>query len=424
VPLLAEQVAAFRQETDSNYVANCALALSELTGLSTEDRSSASQALIAALEAPSVQVRYAAATALKELWKKGAAAGERETIRKVNAALVAALFEATTPAEVYGPGLALFEINGIRLSAASTGMQRPASLSPQELKETVARWASDNPQLLPPMEEQPWPLLLATVRLAGTGAARAQARRLLIRRRPLNAVDALIRYLAAPGLSEAMWKELGDILSEISGVPFPPAAATTDREALVALWMKQWDEHLKTQKDEAHRLYSWQRFERAVAASSIEPTDEMLTRLRQLRQIIIWQFDGPDKIPQDASPTAKEMVSEVLQAKARFLAALSGLKQATEHGQKLGYVKKLQEVAQGPDGKIIVRQSLGEFVGILRAEERLQVLNTLAALLTKATGVPLQFPPGQSAEERRNMVDEWLKKVQQYEAATGTAESS
>jgi len=416
VPRLVGEVNRFRQETDHNYIANCALALGEIAGVGGPERRAATAALIPALRAPSAEIRYAAAVGLGGLWD-GAGQQDVETLRAVNAALVAALFEASVDAEVYGPGPALFEINDIGVPD-SGGVSRPTSLAPTELRDQVAAWAATHPEALPPLEQQPWQLLVARITRSADPAVRAEARALLVRVKPLEAVEMLLRYLGSDELAGPLWSELGDILTELTGVEFPPQGSGGERRAAVELWTQRWDEQLKTRRDEAHRAYSWERFERAVARASSAPGVEALERVEQLREILICQFDSLESVPEDASPSARELVEEVLSAKQQFIEALAGLEQASTYGQKLTYVKKLEEVAEGEGGNTIVRQFLDKLTAIMRVEDSDQILNRLARLLTPATGVPLLFDSQFTLRERNNAIDMWLQMVREYEAGT------
>ncbi len=419
VPGLVGELRAFQQQADTSYVANCILALGELKGLGTADRKTAMGVLIPALHAQFPQIRYAAALALKQIWTAGEGR-DLEALRAVNAALAGSLFDMSVSSESYGPGLALFEINNVdRVTPKAGGPAiRPASLTPEELRDQVESWVAENPDLLPPLDQQPWQLLLATVGRNPDPAARQEARGILVRKRPLLAVDTIARYLRSGTLDAALWRDLADVLAGITGQEFP-RTLPPEPGVVVSRWMQEWEEHLKGRRDEAHRRYSWQRFERAVALARNEPTGARFEEVRHLREILLHQFDALADMPEDASPRARELIEGMLGAKANCVEAVKGLQGDPSDHQKRVYIGRMEQVADSEGGKAIARQFLGELVALARKEESQQILNQVARLLTSITDVPLQLPAELTPAARGKVIEDWLGMVRQYEAGGG-----
>jgi len=409
---LADVLKAFRQEQDANFITHCALALGEIQAVDRAQRRAATDALMVALRAPSSQVQYGAAVALQGLWSEDAAS-DMEALRVVNAALAASLLEAQPSPSAYGPGLALLRINSPGNSSSVT----LTSLTPEELRDEAEAWVADHPDLLPPLADQPWELLLAKVRRDTDPEGRQQAKAILVREKPLAAVDTLARYLKSGKLSTQLWADMADVLTGITGRQFPRTPPAENPGALVDQWMKDQEEYLKGQKGDAYRRYSWQRFERAVARANEDPTQENLQQVERLRTILLHQLDAPADFPQGASVMATGLIEKMLAAKAVFAQALKDLQQATASEQQIVYIGKMQQVTDGEGGKAISRQFLDAVVACTRKQERPLILASLARLLTTITGVPLLFGQDVTAKDVNNIIDQWLEKVRQSEKA-------
>jgi hypothetical protein len=370
-------------------------------------RRAATDGLIGTLRSPSALVQYSTAIALQNLWSEDATS-DVEALRAVNAVLAAALFEGPPSQGAYGPGLALLKINGEVVATLT-------SLTPEELVDKVESWVTSHPDLLPPLADQPWGLLLAAVKKNADAARRQEAKTILVREKPLAAVDAIARYLRGGERSTQPWADMADLLTGITGLAFPRTPPAEDLGGVVDKWMKEWDEHLKGQKGDTYRRYSWQRFERGVARANEDPTPENWQAADRLRTILLHELDGPEDIPKDASPPAKGLIEKMLTGKASFAEALKNLQEGAASEQQIVFIGKMEQVADSEGGKAIGRQFLDQVVAYTRKQDRAQIRASLARLLTTVTSVPLLFRPDATPKEVSTLIDQWLEKVRQGE---------
>ena len=408
VPGLVAAVDTFRQETDTHYVASCIRALGRISGLAAPQRLAATEALIPAMQAPHPQIPYAAATALGSIWSAGGT-DQIDTLREVNATLAAAVLERPPDARTYAPALALIEINGIETPT----IRKPSSLPTAVLSEVCQAWVARSPQLLPPLREQPWPLLLARLAKGESAAAQQEGKEALVLVKPLPVVDRILEMLRDETTSPPLWGELADVIGAVSGVTYPKGTGPEDWAAVADNWMAKWDQALKGRKDDAHRLYSWQRLEGAIDRARGDTSPGTAERLAALRSVLIHQLDSPEDMPADSAPRTREMLEKPLVAKQGILGALADLRAAVRPDEKMVAIDRIRDLADTDELKAITLLHLDALVAAAREEDRRdrEVLDAYAGLLTALTGVPLNLRQGDELK-RREAIDAWLKMLE------------
>ena len=430
IPTLMKDVAAHRSEPDISYTALCIMALGQL------EATAATYVLTDVLESRSALCRYAAAVALGDIWQE---ADESSTdLPRVNAALMAAMCAARyagEPAGLYGPGLALGRINGIgedpskRVSAveASGALQK---LSPGDLRKVISLWAARHPQLLPELEDQPWELQLDQVVISRTSAQGRKAKGLLVRNKPLGAVETVTSYLRRDEeeVPEELWRELGAVLTGITGVAFPGENPTAARNVQVDLWLEQWTDGLKGHKEEPYRRYAFRAFEKLIQELRTYPGPQTAEYVELFKNALLFMLDSPADIPVDASRGAKSLLEVPLSLKRDFQEEIAALNEADTFPAKQQHIAAMKEALDEPvsllvgtqwvldrEAMALKKEVANQFVGALaafaRKERNVEVLKPLSRLMASISGVPCRLT--QSTDEDRNRaIDKWLESLQ------------
>jgi len=416
VPLLVAQVRAFRTESDVGFTGHCIRALGMIRATEATD------ALILALDAHQALLRYFSAEALGEIWT--GRSPDQDTLRKVNAALLASVLDSRGSAAVYGPGLALISINGIRVAQFSFlarnkdrkgkfEMDRAEYLEAGEIPMVATAWSMRSPDRFPPVEEQPWQMVLERAVRSDDAAQRKEARDVLVRRSSLDAIGAILGYLREEDarIGAERRRELGDFLTAISGVEFPPAIEDATPSELATAWMDSWIESLKTRKEQHFRLYAWRSFERAVDDVDRGADDAARRELKGFQEAVLHMMDSLKQLPQDALPAARALVEQKLVAKEAFLIDLDGLKKAEGSDEKTRHIQQMLGGLLTAEGRETARLFTNDLAGIARTEQNRGVLRLLADLMTDSSGVTIRLDYA-SSDQRLQAVDVWLEAVE------------
>jgi len=371
--LLIQEVSKAATEKDKNYIAHCIILLGELK------EPKATDVLLKALEVNDKQVAYLAARALGSIWKdKG---GVDERCKEINATLLGIFYQTTPEPEAFGAGIALVE------------------------------WVEQAEQSLPPRQDQPWPLLLRTVVRGRTPAIRQEAKNVLVARKPLDAVDSVLELLrrGPTEVSEGVWRSLGELLGEITGVPFPPRANeenTLSRQQLVELWKDRWFETLRKRRSEQERRYCWNKLEEHILRMYMTPSDETAREIQNYRRVLLALLDGPGDIPEDASKEALELLEKPLEVKEKIRELLVAAKKASEPEQKMRELYDIKKAVAEDIGKEVGAEFLEEFTALARVETNSENLALLADIITRVSGVPCDLSQDTDVERNR-AIDEW-----------------
>jgi len=394
--LLIQEVSKAATEKDKNYIAHCIILLGELK------EPKATDVLLKALEVNDKQVAYLAARALGTIWKdKG---GVDERCKEINATLLGIFYQTTPEPEAFGAGIALVDINGIPLAPQDV-------VDAQKLLEGIDEWVEQAEQSLPPRQDQPWPLLLRTVVRGRTPAIRQEAKNVLVARKPLDAVDSVLELLrrGPTEVSEGVWRSLGELLGEITGVPFPPRANeenTLSRQQLVELWKDRWFETLRKRRSEQERRYCWNKLEEHILRMYMTPSDETAREIQNYRRVLLALLDGPGDIPEDASKEALELLEKPLEVKEKIRELLVAAKKASEPEQKMRELYDIKKAVAEDIGKEVGAEFLEEFTALARVETNSENLALLADIITRVSGVPCDLSQDTDVERNR-AIDEW-----------------
>jgi len=394
--LLIQEVSRAATEKDKNYIAHCIVLLGELK------EPGASEVLLKALEVNDKQVAYLAARALGSIWKDKGGVDERS--KQINAALLSIFYQKAPGPEAFGPGIALVDINGIPLAPQDV-------VDAQKLLEGIDEWMDQAEQSLPPRQDQPWPLLLRTVVKGRTPAIRQEARNVLVARKPLDAVDSVLELLRreATEVSEGVWGSLGELLGDITGVPFPPGASegnASSRQQLVELWKERWFETLRKRRSEQERRYCWSKLEEHVLRMYMTPSDETAREIQNYRRVLLAQLDGPGDIPEDASKGARQLLEKPLEVKEKIGKLLVAAKKASEPEQRMTELYDIKKAVAEDIGKEVGAEFLEEFTALARRETNSENLTLLADIMTRVSGIPCDLSQDTDVERNR-AIDEW-----------------
>ena len=417
VSVVIEELAGYRQGADTSYIANCIMVLGRLKAREGTD------VLIEAVSSPSGQIKYLAAWALGETWEN---AGESAPeLPRINAALLAAMHAAHYAGDsvgLYGPCAALVRINSI-------GTEAPAKLDAGELRETIGAWAIRNPGKLPSLEDQPWELLVDVLLSGQSPSESGRARGILIREKPLEAIDTITSYLrkGKSELPEELWVELGKVLTGITEVEFPSVEGLS-RSELVDAWLKSWTASLMERTAEPYRQYAWWEFEQALLQLKADPTDLSAARMRRSREVVLYMLNSFGEIPAQAFKEASELLNDALELKRGLLEGMDALNKAEKPHEKLKFISAMRDAVESrvwiQEGQTLVidqsamalkKEVAMQFVPRLaefaRKESNRPVLRGLSRLLTTVTGMRCRFD--QPSDEARNRaVDEWLEEIE------------
>ncbi len=394
VDALIAQVQKHKEAADLNFAANCIMALGELKARPATD------ALLGVLDGGNPMLKYLACSALGEIWAAGN--DQDETARRVTARLVATLQNVVAPAAVYGPALAIIQVN-------DAPIQKPRAMQPEELAGQVLDWVARNPDALPPPAEQPWQLNLRAA-LTNEDAGRRQAHLQALRqKRPLGLVEPVLAMLAETNsVPQDLRAELGNILGEVSGIPFPPQGLAAD--ATIAeqtyTWRWSWLAKLTEANEGRYVEYAWGEFEGALRAYEVSPSEEAAAQVRYYRTIVLNQLSGPGALPAGASAKATELTRRPLEIKQRIAEAVRVLEEATGDFQKATQLKRISEEADKEFGQEVGRMFLGRIAAKASEERNLNIARQMGTVLSKISGIPCDLGYSDIAK-RRDQLAKW-----------------
>jgi len=391
---LMQEVSDYKQIQDSNYITNCIIALGELGDTAATD------VLLKALESQNKQIVYQAAVTLGDVWEGKQNTGEQ--IKNVNAQLLGLFYRNYPDMEALGAAIGLVKINGLNF--------RPQDMAVSDaLRANIEQWWKANNRVLPPVNAQPWPLLLQRV-IAGQGDT---ARQTLISRKPLAAIENLTKHLARPEgeISQSQWQDLGGILTQITGVPFPPNGGQGSRQDLIKKWKQNWYLALRQRTDQKHITYAWTKLEEKVRQIKMNPSENLTAQIQTYRDILLTQMRGPDDIPADASDEVVRLLETPLEKKEQIAAAMSELDQSTPDYEKIEKLHRIQDAVGEREGREVAGQFLGDITELARAEQNRDVLTLLSNIMSRISGIPCDL--GSEGVDRSQAISEWADLVRQ-----------
>jgi len=446
VSVVIQDVADNLYETDTSYVANCIVALTMLKARAATD------VLIESLDSPAGETRYQAAWALGQIWQDESPPSDQ--LQRINGALLGAVYEASyagEPAGCYGPGVALALINKIGNESSSTNdvLERTfEGLSPEQLRQTIDGWARSNPGKLPALEDQPWALLLNLV-LHGSDQGPGAAA-ILVREKPLGAVAAITSLLRNDNseLSEEALRQLGTVLTGITGVEFPNSS--NSRSEQVDAWTGRWTDSLKQRTDQPARVYVLQEYTRAAQEFQVFADAAIAERAQRFKDTLLSMLKSPQDIPTQAPRATRSLLEEGLKLKQSLQQHLGDLNRTDilpsgkqEHINAMRseleapvYLRDARGVlVRDPSGRFMVdeeamalkkeiaRQFVPSLVDFARKEQHVAVLGSMALLLEAITDVPCSLA-STSDEGRKRAIDQWLAELSKKEHPSESPDSS
>jgi len=399
-PLIGE-VAGFKTDSDTNCVVFCIIALGELKGAVKARK--ATDVLLQALRAPNPATRYAAAQSLGQVWKETDPADPKNAaVQKVNAALLARMFEGEPTLEKLAPALALIDINGIMLPSEAKNLSVP------QLREEAQKWAAKKEAPLPPLEQQPWQLLLVRVR-----GGSQDAKKLLIRDKPLDAADEIVSIVKTQTFSPSIMADLADVLTGITGVSFPREIAPGSQAQVVEKWIKAWYGELCDRREPLYRQYVLNKFERVIERIKSNPQPSLqpslLLEMERLKAVLGYQFDTPADIPDDASLEMQKILNELLGTKQLFIDGLNRIQKSERGTDKVDVLKKLSDHIDTPGRRRIAWLFVPQLLDLAAQEQNPMVLAEYMRLLTRITDVVLPLSEDMTPEKRKAVIAEWKK---------------
>ena len=391
---LIQEVSRYKQTQDTNYIANCIIALGELGDTAATD------VLLQALDSQNKQIVYQAAATLGTLWEGKQNTGDQ--IKNINAQLLGLFYRSYPDMTALGAAIGLVKINDLDF--------RPQDMAlAGELRNNVENWWKANNQALAPVDAQPWPLLLERV-IAGQAS---QARQALVSRKPLEAIENITKQLSRPSseISQSRWQELGNILTQITGVPFPPNGSQGNRQQIVSRWRQQWFLALRQRTDQQHMTYAWKKLEEKVRRVKMDPSDELTNEIQTYREILLTQMSSPNDIPTDASDEVVRLLEEALQQKEQIGEAMSELTQNTPDYEKIEKLHRIQDAVSEKAGRKVAGQFLGKITELARNEQNQDVLTLLSNIMSRISGIPCDL--GSEGVNRQQAIREWADLVRQ-----------
>jgi len=397
---LGDVVKGHGEAEDANYVGHCILALGELKAREATD------VLIDALGSSNMQLAYWSANALGQIWE-GLGASEPQA-RQVNAALLAVLYSDMPDTFAYGPGLALIKINNI-------GATRPESMGPEELRSVVDAWLASNMGSLPPADQQPWQLNLRAVLTSQDDATRQNALQALRQKRELGPVKPMLEVLGDEQSGSAPVRQaLGQLLGELTGVPFPPVVqdSPADAASQVQAWRMQWFVELTKHTEPKYVAYCWRQLENSVREYAADPGETTARPIAYYRAALLHQVPDAEAIPATASPKAKELLTDPLETKKKIVDAVTGLE-----GNPAAYEKKplldvieeeLRDEEKTKYARDVAAMFLPRLARLAREERNADVADTYGDLLSMISRIPpgLDHP---QLDVRQARLDQWLQ---------------
>jgi len=404
VDQLIEAVKTYRDEKDTNFIGQCILALGELKDQKATD------ALLDVLNSGNMMLWYWSNKALGEIWAGHGGSGAEA--QKVNAALLSALYSDVPDVAVYGPALALVKINNIPI-------KRPEDKTADQLRDAIGQWMQANASALPPADQQPWQLNVRTALSATDDATRQQAIAALRQKRELGPIEPLLEALGKKGaLPSRVRAELGQLLGELTGVPFPPASSDSpaDEAAQVEQWRAQWLDVLKTHSEPRYVDYSWRGLEASLRRYRVDPNEAMAQRVKYFRTALLHQLPDPDAIPATASAKARELMTAPLEIKKVIQDAMAVLESGSDAFEKQARLRVIEDELKKKYAKEVGAIFLDRLAKVAYNEQNQRVASQLGRILTKLSGVPCELDnPNQ--DFRRARLDTWVDEARRFGVA-------
>lgn len=392
---LIDEVSGYKTIGDQNYVVNCIIALGDLGDPAATD------VLLQTLQSHNEHISYQSGVALGKIWEEQQSSSR---IAEVNAELLGVFYQSYPDMKGMGAAIGLSRINGFSF--------RPQDLSMDtDLRTRMEQWWTTGQADLPPLDAQPWPLLLRRVIVNQNNQARQQ----LISRKPLEAVDRIVRHLARPGseVPQNVWQNLGNVLAQITGVEFPPSDAGqgAGRKEQVARWAQKWAVKLRQTTDKEHINYVWRKLEEKVQQLKMEPTDQLTGEIQGYREILLTQMASPDDIPPDASREVTRLLAEPLEVKQDIADSVAQLQQSVPDWQKLELLQDIKDSLTEPGGTEVAGQFIGRITALARKEKNKNVLALLGDVMSRISGIPCDLTS--ETVDRSQAMKDWLDKLQQ-----------
>ncbi len=395
VPLLVGAIPNIDPSESPAYLLNCIVALGELKAKEGTD------VLLQQLKSSNMEVAYLAAEALGKIWEGQTSAND--TVRRVNAELLALLYSDLPSVAAYGPGIALASINSIPV-------QRPENLQPPALIAEVDKWANANADRMPPTDQQPWQLNLRALLTTTDAATRQAAQQALLQKRALEAIDPAMDALAE-GVSSDVQQAVVSVITQLSGVGFPPSAASNAPvDEQVAAWREEWINNLKRQTQQRYIDLAWSQLERALRLYMDSPSEESAKPVKDYRSVLVYQLGGADAIPADASPKARSLLEPALEAKKQIADAMAVLQGSPPAYEKQIQLRVIIDQASTEVGKEAGKQFLGDLVALARNEENEQVARQIGTALGLISTVPCSLS-ATTLDDRRQQLNDWVQSV-------------
>jgi hypothetical protein len=389
---------------DPLYIVNCILTLGEV-----KSRESTAL-LISVLSDTNTQYAYQAATALGEIWE-GTPASAPE-VKQVSPALLALLYSDLPPTVDYAPAIALIKINSLAVA-------EPTRLSSDELLSQVDKWVMSGPAALPATDQLPWQVL-ARLAVVGPDAVKRTAIQALRQKRDLGAVEPILVQLAA-GTAGASAADFSQLLGELTGVPYPPAAlpaGATSQETADA-WRALWLDALKTKADARSVQYSWNVLENTLRFYAVGPQEGTAKKISEFYRVLLYQLSGPGAVPAGASAEAKSLLTAPLLVKEQMAQALTTMEGTPTDYEENIAISKIDQLLGEPSGTLVAQQFLARLIALARKEAsplRAQALGNI--LWRAAAAVPLDLN-GVTLPERQQQLDKWVNDVRKTKPELG-----
>ncbi len=378
------------------YVVNCILTLGEVKAKDSTNL------LIGVLSDTNLEYAYQAAVALGDIWEKTPATTPQ--VKTVNSALLALLYADLPSTVVFGPGAALVKINQINVPD-------PTRLSADQLRGQIDRWVNSAPAALPSIDQLPYQALVRLLSVSSDATKRSAALQALRQQRPLGAIDPILARLGS-GSAGASAADMGQLLGELSGVPYPPAglAAGATAHDTADAWRKAWLEALRTKTDARSVQYSWHALEDMLRFYAVNPDEATAQKISDLYDAMLWQVAGPASMPAGTSAFAKRLLAEPLKVKKKMADAVDTLETSTDDYTKGVAISTISVLLNEQSGPTVAIQFLPRLVAAARKEPSQVSAAALGDILWRVAAVPLNLN-GPTLADRQKQVDKWVGDV-------------
>ncbi len=377
------------------YVVNCILTLGEVKSKESTNL------LIGVLSDTNLEYAYQAAVALGDIWEKSPATTPE--VQTVNSALLALVYADVPSTIVFGPAAALIKINQINVPD-------PTRLAADQLRLQIDRWVTSAPAALPSIDKLPYQALVRLVAV-GTDATKRSAIQALRQQRALGAIDPVLAQLAS-GSAGAIAPDLGQLLGELSGVPYPPAGLAADATAhdTADAWRKAWLAALRTKTDDRSVQYSWHAMENMLRSYAVGPDEATAQKISDLYDTMLWQESGPESMPPGTSALAKKLLADPLKVKKQMADAVGTIETSTDDYAKGIAIGTITTLLNEDSGPTVALQFLPRLVAAARKEPTPVSASGLGNILWRVAAVPLNLN-GATLADRQEQLDKWVDAV-------------